>query len=129
METRQRITGNRIPRLIMPATTWLRVDEYLRPTGNKMIDNTLGQLRTITGKDWRIEKHQTIKGHLWWKHSADLFCLYLGVGDTPLGSEFQIINFYRDGTDWSINHYVPAELVVAYMFGACVRPDPRTTSE
>ena len=106
----------------MPATTWLREDEFLQPTGHKVVDETLRELREVTGKDWRVDKRRTTTGHLWWKRHVDLFSLYVRLGMTMLGDEFQIINFHRDGTDWSINHHVPAELVVAYMLGACVRP-------
>ena len=101
----------------MPATTFMRPDECLAPTGHKTVDEVLRDLRSITGKDWRVEKHLQRSG-FFRKRTRELFCLYLGVGDGLLGYEFQIINFYRDGTDWSINHYVPAELLVAYMYGA-----------
>ena len=96
----------------------MRSDDCLAQTGHKTVDDTLRNLRAITGKDWRIEKHLQRSG-FFRKRLRELFCLYIGVGDGIMGyKEFQIVNFYRDGTDWSINHYVPAELLVAYMYGA-----------
>ena len=112
----------------MPACTYLGQNEYLAPTGVKALDEALAELRSVTGEDWRVAVRRFVTGRLWWRKEVQHFELYCGLG----GGEFQIINFYRDGTDWSINHYVPAELVVAYIFGTiggATHPARRTTSD
>lgn len=102
----------------MPAFTYLRVDEFVTPTGHKQVDEALADLRKSSGEDWRIQMWQPSKPLLR-KQPPPLFCLYCGMSrTTPQGlREFQIINFFREGTNWTINHFVPSELVVAYMYG------------
>jgi len=101
----------------MGVFTYLRENDFIEPTGNKALDDGLLDLRTATGDDWRISAHPVVLGPWWRRKKATWYSLYCGVG-TP---EFQTINFYRDGSDWSINLTVPAELIVAYMFGTHVR--------
>jgi len=33
------------------------------------------------------------------------------------GDEWQVINFHRSGSDWSINHLVTADMAAAYLYG------------
>lgn len=98
----------------MPMCTYLGDAEHTSPTGHKVIDETLADLRKQSGDDWRVGVH-VIEQPRWFRKPIrhKWYALYINVG---LG-EFQRINFYRDGTDWSINPNVTAELVVAYMFG------------
>lgn len=109
----------------MPATTYLQSDEYLMPTGHAVVDKVLQELRAASGGDWRVARRKIASGHSWWPRTLDCFTLYVAQGPPSiaigLGEEFQVINFYRDDSDWSINHDVPAELVIAYMYGACRR--------
>lgn len=97
----------------MPAFTYLGEHDHTQPTDHKELDKTLTELRKLTGEDWRIGSWIYRTGCLWWREEYPHYSLYVGVGS----GEFQIINFYRDGTDWSINPDVSAELLMAFMLG------------
>lgn len=97
----------------MPACTYLGEYEYASPSGVKALDEALSELRALTKDDWRVAVRTFVTGRLWWRKEVRLYEIYCALG----GGEFQVINFYRDGTDWTINHYVPAELAVAYLYG------------
>jgi len=46
------------------------------------------------------------------------------LGDTLLGTEYQVVNFYRAPPHTSINTTVPKELVLAYLYGCAVHRNP-----
>lgn len=93
----------------------MQADSAMRPTADPEIDDVLDKVRAATGKDWRAESH-LIRRKGWFRKERYLHSLYLGLGDTILGGEFQIINFYM-GTEWSLNTEVPAEVIVAFLLG------------
>ncbi len=98
----------------MPMCTYLNDNEHLTPTGITALDEVLTDMRKETGEDWRVGAH-TYEFHRWFRKPVrrTWYALYRNMG---MG-EFQCINFYRDGTDWSINPDVTAELIVAYCYG------------
>src|SRR5687767_1729261 len=98
----------------MPMCTYLGDTEFLAPTGHKAIDEAVADLRKQTGDDWRAGSFTHVLKR-WFRKPVKhtWYALYINVGF----GEFQCINFYRDGTDWSINPDVSAELIVAYCYG------------
>lgn len=97
----------------MPACTYFGDHEFTGPCGDAELDDLIAILRVESAGDWRVRKTTHTTGKLWWKKSFVRFELYSGLGH----GEFQVINFHRDGTNWSINHLVPRELVIAYIYG------------
>jgi len=67
------------------------------------------------GQLWRVaeSEHCVSRGWLWWKqyHRYYRYQLLSWVA----GPEWQLINFYRE--DGDINTWVPAELVVNFLYG------------
>jgi hypothetical protein len=100
----------------MPACTWLGEHDFRKPTSNTELNNLLMEVRSKTGRDWRVAEHkfEVYRGWRFWRKPEPklLYEVYVGTVET----EFQIINFYRDW-DWSINHHNNVELVVAYLMG------------
>lgn len=88
--------------------------ETREPVDNKAIQELLDELNTkYPSSKWVVKSTNFLQGRLWWKKKVKLYTLYSRI----MGGEYQVINFYRDGTDWSINTYVPAELIVAFLYG------------
>jgi hypothetical protein len=98
----------------MCITTYINESEKNQPTGIKALDEELTAVRKRTGDDWQVVTVTRSVG-FWRRKQVTLYGLLFDYAGT--GIEYQIINFYRDGTDWSINTYVPAELIVAYLMG------------
>ena len=94
--------------------------EATRPTGDAELDELLTEVRKVTGKDWRI----------WWKEyeirkrfRRPIKARWYSLIVETRAPEFQVINFYRDNTDWSINGSVSKELIYAYLYGILVGVD------
>jgi hypothetical protein len=100
----------------MPATTWLGEHDFRKPTSNTELNNLLMEVRSKTGRDWRVAEHkfEVYRGWRFWRKPEPKL-LYEVYVET-VKPEFQVINFYRDW-DWSINHHNNVELVVAYLMG------------
>lgn len=108
----------------MPAVTYLSDREGLKVETCPDLDELLQEVRATTGRDWRVLtvaapdlKH----GFLWLRRTRQWrYSVLIGVH-----GEFQIINFWRPWSgEWSINHYVPAELAMAYFYGTFAAPTP-----
>lgn len=89
-------------------------DSVQQPLSNKHVTEWLEKAIAVTGKKWLVRERK-ITVRRWFRredviYRYELFC--------PISfPEYQAINFYRDNTDWSINHVVTAELIVAYLIG------------
>jgi hypothetical protein len=100
----------------MTICTYLHNDEYTAPTSNKTLNETLAEVRALTGEDWRVaERTRCTRRFLRRPIETKVYELYVGVGGPP-NIDFQIINFYR-AHDWSINTLNSAEHVIAYLYG------------
>jgi hypothetical protein len=102
-------------------TTYLTDNDLSRRVTHKSVAKVLTELQALHPSDgWHITEYIYPAYRRWyWPFTevaeARVFELYKRLTDY---GEYQIINFYRDGTDWSINTFVPAELVIAFMYGA-----------
>lgn len=94
--------------------TYLSGDRHAEPTKCQQLNELLADVRKTTGKDWRVAEHEFERTY-WFRKSEVVFRYELLVH--ICAGEFQCINFHRDGTTWSINTTVPAELVIAFLFG------------
>jgi hypothetical protein len=86
---------------------------------SKKLTDLIKEVREKTKENWQILEHEyKILPPLWKffkKPTVEYFytlCVEVG-GFCP----YQIINFYRSETDWSINTETEEELVVAYLYG------------
>lgn len=58
------------------------------------------------------------RGRWWQKQAPPVYCVLLDVYGGSGARQAQMINFApRDGSEWSINTYVPAQEVAAWMMG------------
>lgn len=99
-------------------STYLSQTDKTRPVQNDELNSLLKNVREVTNEDWRVDEveHHVSKGAWWWKtwHRYYRYQLLVHVG----GAEYQVINFYREPEhDGGINPWVPAELVMAFLFG------------
>jgi hypothetical protein len=102
----------------MPITTYAAV-ATIRQTQDPDICEALASLmRPPLVK----EVHVAVQAH-WWSHTRWQTCYSVlwPLGDTLLGPEWQIVNFYRDDAGASINTVVPKEVVLAYLYGCTTR--------
>jgi hypothetical protein len=100
----------------MPMCTYLEDREYTTPTGVPALDETLTELRKMTGRDWRIAVYKHVGGWNWWqpREVSNRYSLFLGVG----GYEFQEINFLNPNLQGSSIHtVVDSRTIHAYMMG------------
>lgn len=98
----------------MPITTYMTGEFRERDFADSNIGPVLRELRQVTGLDWRVEQYTIRRRKRFRWRTTILYSLYCGIGDT---GEFQIINFYNEGTGSSINTEVSASLVVTFMYG------------
>lgn len=99
----------------MPMCTFINDCDKNIPTTNREINELLQLVRKNTEEDWQIlELIFTNKKFLRKEKVEKLYNILVNVGGF---ADYQSINFYRENTGTSINDYVPAELVVAYMYG------------
>lgn len=98
----------------MTCTTFLHEGELNVPLPNAELQKLLEEVRERTGKDWQVVPIQAVKGRWPVKKTITLYGVYVYVGGV---GPWQQINFYREGSDSSINLYVTLDLVAAYLFG------------
>lgn len=109
----------------MCCCTYLNESEQVqKPIQNRHITEWLEKVNSLTGQGWIVKEHKTTRRR-WFKEVVTYRYELLVPTRLP---EYQEINFYRDGTDWSINFYVPAELIVAYLIGICAGYQKRDTA-
>lgn len=93
--------------------TYLNEQEKNLPISNDVVKETLDSLRKVTGESWVVHERKFTTGSWWWKKEHKRYELLLDVSQ---GTEYQIINFYREGAEISHNPMVTADVVVAYMY-------------
>jgi hypothetical protein len=106
----------------MPITTYAPLALILR-TEDPDICEVLAQLpdRVIVK-----EVPQSVTAWSLWERRTQLqvgYSVLWFLGDTPLGPEWQVVNFYREGSATRINTVVSKELVLAYLYGCAARQD------
>ena len=109
----------------MPITTYARLEDMLRTEDPDIVEAQNASQHLVVVKE--VPMRYTVKPRWWRFPLRNLY--HLGVGyqvlhflhDTPLGPEWQIVNFYREGTGTSINTTVPKEIVLAYLYGCAAR--------
>ena len=112
----------------MPITTYARLEDLLQTADTDIVEarNALKGLEGLVVVK-EVPMRFSVKPHWWTFPLRNLYRLGAGyqvlrfIADTPLGPEWQIINFYREGTDTSINTVVPKEIVLAYLYGMATR--------
>jgi len=104
----------------MCCCTYLQDHQKIQqPLHDKHLTEWLGRAISITGQKWLVKEHVATHWAMrrLWFHKVVTYHYELLVPTLP--PEYQQINFYRDCHTWSINHCVPAELIVAYLIGIC----------
>lgn len=91
----------------MPITTFH--DNVQRKINSEEISDLLKEM----GKAWIVVEHEIISKKWFSKKIEYRYELLYKLNDI----ECQIINFYRDNNESSINTYVCSEIIVAYMYG------------
>ena len=100
----------------MPICTYLSYDEAndaIITLNHKKINELISEINTYPGERWVVKSTVFTTGYLWWKKEVTVYTLYSQIMD----NEYQLINFYRENTDWSINTHNSADIVVAYLYG------------
>lgn len=97
----------------MAIFTYLGRHEHDLPISNKIVKETLDELRKVSGELWVVHEHKWTTGKLWWKKDIYRYRVMVNTG----GTEFQEINFYRSDSTNSINVFATAEMAVAFMYG------------
>lgn len=97
-------------------TTFLHDGELNVPTVNDELNKALAEVREATGENWQIvervkEKRFAFNTKL---KTAYTYELYLYVGGC---GPWQLINFYRESSDTSINPVNNADVVMAFLLG------------
>lgn len=102
----------------MTCSTYLGENDHLTPTSDDELNQLLAEVRSKTGRDWRLNEHITERRR-WCRKPIEIkrYTLYLHIA----GPEFQIMNFYRpnNSDQWcsSINTTNSAGFVAAYFYG------------
>ncbi len=98
----------------MTCTTFLHDGELNQPLPDPECQHILECARKHTGKNWQVVPLQ-VNYRKWFKrHTTTLYGVYVYVGGV---GPWQQINFFKEDTKWSINLYVPLEVVAAYFLG------------
>lgn len=99
----------------MPITTFVTDAEY-SVSSHPVINVWLADAEKALGKRIAIYEISRWHGHWWWKKGMRLFSAMVEVGN----GDAQVINFApREDSEWSINSYVPAQEVAAWLMGIC----------
>ena len=104
----------------MPITTYARLENMLRTEDPDIVEALVGLPTTVIVKEVPLR----VAYWRWWQHRERLdtgYSVLWFIGDTLLGPEWQVVNFYRDETGTSINTVVPKEIVLAYLYGCASR--------
>lgn len=100
----------------MPICTYLDQYDCTEETSDDELNSLLADVREATGDDWRIRESE-YEVHRWFRRPLikRRYTLYRQT----VGSEFQIMNFYRPDLVQlqSINTVNGAEHVAAYLYG------------
>lgn len=97
----------------MPCTTFVSDIEFLKTTGVASIDEWLPAAQTALGKRIAIQS-APFRTRRWFGRVVTLYSVLVDLGY----GEAQIVNFApRDGSDRSINHYVPEQEIAAWLMG------------
>ena len=102
----------------MAITTFAALADMCLATDTDILDALTSLHKPPIVEQWRV---QLPKKH-WWS-SARYHILYTvlwPLGDTMLGPEWQVVNFYREDSGTSINTVVNKEMVLAYLYGCSV---------
>lgn len=101
----------------MPCCTYIPDNEKNLPICNNAVAEWLASAREKTGIKIVVLERK-FEFRRWFQRKERIEWRYEILW--PLGhAEYQVVNFYRDGTDWTINLMVPAEMAVAYLIGVC----------
>lgn len=99
----------------MPCYTYIPESETDKPIQNKVVAEWLESARKATGirmviRELRFDYRIWFRTKTHWRYE---------VLWPSGGCEYQIVNFYREDTETSINLLGTAELTVAYLIGIC----------
>ena len=101
----------------MPITTRLPLASIVQ-TQDPDICDALARLRTPP----IVEEVQARRKAHWWsrRRPQTRYSVLWPLGETLLGPEWQLVNFYQEPPHTSINTVVPKALVLAYLYGCSV---------
>lgn len=80
---------------------------------NAELIDVLSELNRLEKERWVVDEIEFEVRNWWKRKKCHRYQLLKHVG----GSEFQVINFWMP-TESTINSFVPAEVVIAYIYGA-----------
>lgn len=106
--------------MLMGCFTYLKDSDKNAPIQNKHVAEWLSKAREATGVEIVVLERR-FDYTRWFRKRTDWRYEILWPSFPP---EYQEINFYRDGSEWSINLIIPAELAVAYLIGVCAQREP-----
>ena len=99
----------------MPICTFMSRHEERQSSSNTEIAALVKEVTEASGRLWIVTDH-LIDVTPWWsrkKRTKTLHTLYVQL----VGAEYQMINFYSETAESSINTIVSADLIVAYLYG------------
>lgn len=98
----------------MTCTTFLHAGELNQPLPDPDLQDVLDSVRKLTKQDWQVVPI-TLTHRKWFKTTTETrYGVYVYVGGM---GPWQQINFFREGSESSINLYVSLDVVAAYFFG------------
>lgn len=101
----------------MCCTTFLHEGQLNTPTHNEDLNQILHDVRVETGEDWQVVEYRIFYKRRWYtlkrsvRYEYELYKYVGGVGP------WQLINFYKDDAESSMNFTNKAELVIAFLLG------------
>ena len=112
----------------MPITTYARLGDLLQTTDPDICEVLAELRRAPVVREMPYRRQVQPRG--WWHFPlCNRYRLEVGYSvlwhlhETPLGTEWQVMTFYRTDTGTSINTVVPKELVLAYLYGCATRQE------
>ena len=98
----------------MTCTTFLHDGELNQPLPNAELQSIFEEAKNHSGKNWQVVPiHITYRK--WFRQKTKtLYGVYVYVGGM---GPWQQINFFKDGSNSSINLYVSLDVVAAYFLG------------
>jgi hypothetical protein len=98
----------------MPVSTYIAPDDLAHASDPDIIET----LACLTRPPIVNQTPVWVKRHWWSRAEAvTLYEVLWPLGQTLLGQEYQVVNFYRDDSENSINLVVPKSIVLAYLYG------------
>ena len=98
----------------MSCTTFLHDCELNQPLPDAEVQAVLDEVRKLSGEDWQVVALPPPRKRWFEKQRPTMYGVYVYVGGI---GPWQQINFWREGSKWSINLYMPLETVSAYLLG------------